>query len=99
MLTGTSSPNPLGHRVEFGAIVEQPQAADRRPRFDRVGSRRYNHSMPAHFLVGIAGGERKYEAIRGALRGGLINVLITDGDTAQRLVAEDLASRQSAEVG
>jgi DNA-binding transcriptional regulator LsrR (DeoR family) len=49
--------------------------------------------------VGIAGGERKYEAIRGALRGGLINVLITDGDTAQRLVAEDLASRQSAEVG
>jgi DNA-binding transcriptional regulator LsrR (DeoR family) len=38
--------------------------------------------------VGIAGGERKYEAIRGALRGHLINVLITDRTTAERLVSE-----------
>ena len=36
--------------------------------------------------VGIAGGERKYEAIRGALRGGWINVLITDTPTAERLL-------------
>ena len=39
--------------------------------------------------VGIAGGSRKYAAIRGALEGRLINVLITDWDTAQRLLAED----------
>ena len=39
-------------------------------------------------LVGIAGGARKYEAILGALRGGWINVLITDSTTAERLLAE-----------
>jgi DNA-binding transcriptional regulator LsrR (DeoR family) len=38
--------------------------------------------------VGIAGGPRKYEAIRGALRGGWINVLITDSTTAEHLLAE-----------
>lgn len=36
--------------------------------------------------VGVAGGKRKFNAILGALRGGLINVLITDCFTAQRLV-------------
>jgi DNA-binding transcriptional regulator LsrR (DeoR family) len=41
--------------------------------------------------VGIAGGARKYEAIRGALRGGWINVLITDRTTAERLLAEPAA--------
>jgi DNA-binding transcriptional regulator LsrR (DeoR family) len=38
--------------------------------------------------VGIAGGERKYAAIRGALEGRWLNVLITDHLTAARLVAE-----------
>jgi DNA-binding transcriptional regulator LsrR (DeoR family) len=38
--------------------------------------------------VGIAGGKRKYDAVRGALRGGWINVLITDSTTAERLLAE-----------
>jgi DNA-binding transcriptional regulator LsrR (DeoR family) len=38
--------------------------------------------------VGVAGGERKYEAIRGALLGGWVNVLVTDHVTAERLVAE-----------
>lgn len=37
--------------------------------------------------VGIAGGQRKTEAIRGALRGRWINVLITDQRTAQRLMS------------
>ena len=36
--------------------------------------------------VGIAGGERKLAAIRGAARGGLINVLITDSLTAEGLI-------------
>ncbi len=35
--------------------------------------------------VGIAGGRRKLTAIRGALRGRLVNVLITDRFTAERL--------------
>jgi DNA-binding transcriptional regulator LsrR (DeoR family) len=37
-------------------------------------------------VVGIAGGARKLAAIRGALKGGLINTLITDRFTAERLV-------------
>jgi DNA-binding transcriptional regulator LsrR (DeoR family) len=38
--------------------------------------------------VGIAGGQRKHAAIRGALEGGWINVLITDRFTAAWLVAQ-----------
>jgi DNA-binding transcriptional regulator LsrR (DeoR family) len=38
--------------------------------------------------VGVAGGPRKYEAIRAALRGRWVNVLITDHVTADRLIAD-----------
>lgn len=38
--------------------------------------------------VGVAGGARKYDSIRGALLGGWINVLITDHITAERLSAQ-----------
>jgi DNA-binding transcriptional regulator LsrR (DeoR family) len=38
--------------------------------------------------VGIAGGKRKLAAIRGALRGKWINVLITDRATAEGLLVE-----------
>jgi DNA-binding transcriptional regulator LsrR (DeoR family) len=38
--------------------------------------------------VGIAGGRRKFEAIRGALIGGWINVLITDCFTAEQLLQD-----------
>lgn len=37
-------------------------------------------------IIGVAGGKIKVEAIRAALRGKLINVLITDEDTASRLL-------------
>jgi len=37
-------------------------------------------------VVGIAGGEKKLTAIRGALKGGLIDVLITDQVTASKLL-------------
>uniref|UniRef100_A0A7V2B002 Sugar-binding transcriptional regulator n=1 Tax=Rhodothermus marinus TaxID=29549 RepID=A0A7V2B002_RHOMR len=37
-------------------------------------------------VVGIAGGTAKVEAIRGALRGGYVKVLITDHETAQQLL-------------
>ena len=36
--------------------------------------------------VGIAGGEGKYTAIRAAVTGGWVNILITDLNTAKRLV-------------
>lgn len=37
-------------------------------------------------VIGAAGGEEKFEAVRGALRGKLIDVLITDEKTAVRLL-------------
>ena len=39
--------------------------------------------------IGVAGGSRKFSAIRAALRGGWVNVLITDLEMAQRLISED----------
>lgn len=39
--------------------------------------------------VAVAGGQRKYAAIRAALRGGWLNVLITDLGVARRLVEEE----------
>jgi DNA-binding transcriptional regulator LsrR (DeoR family) len=47
-------------------------------------------------VVGVAGGSRKTAAIRGALAGGLINVLITDSNTARRLISA--APAESAEA-
>jgi DNA-binding transcriptional regulator LsrR (DeoR family) len=38
--------------------------------------------------VGVAGGARKYTAIRAALRGGWVSVLVTDLQIARRLVAD-----------
>jgi DNA-binding transcriptional regulator LsrR (DeoR family) len=38
--------------------------------------------------VGVAGGARKYDAIRAALRGGWLDVLVTDALTAERLIAD-----------
>ena len=43
--------------------------------------------------VGVAGGRRKLEAIRGALAGGWINVLITDRYTAARLTRRQTAAQ------
>lgn len=40
-------------------------------------------------VVAVAGGARKVKAITGALRGGFINVLITDRFTAEKLLQQD----------
>ncbi len=39
-------------------------------------------------VIGVAGGEEKLHAIRAALRGGLINVLVTDDQTAVQLLSQ-----------
>lgn len=44
-------------------------------------------------VVGVAGGEGKYDVIRGAVRGRLVNVLITDEITAARLLEEKEPAR------
>jgi DNA-binding transcriptional regulator LsrR (DeoR family) len=49
-------------------------------------------------VVGIAGGRRKLPAIRGALRGRRINVLITDRGSAERLVKDASTSRHERDA-
>jgi DNA-binding transcriptional regulator LsrR (DeoR family) len=39
--------------------------------------------------VGVAGGARKFRAIRAAVRGGWVSVLITDLQVARRLAAPE----------
>lgn len=46
--------------------------------------------------VGFAGGESKHEAIRSAILGGWVNVLVTDIGTAQALLVEPGAVAQIA---
>lgn len=42
-------------------------------------------------VIGVAGGRAKARAIGGALRGGLVNVLVTDSSAADTILAEALA--------
>ena len=53
---------------------------------DRVIGIRLEQLRQVPRAVGIAGGPDKTVAIRGALRGGWINVLITDKFTAEHLL-------------
>ncbi|QQS46264.1 MAG: sugar-binding transcriptional regulator [Acidobacteriota bacterium] len=56
------------------------------PHNDRVIGMSLEQLSQVRRTVGIAGGERKLAAIRGALEGSLINVLITDRHTADKLI-------------
>lgn len=48
----------------------------------------FDELKQAETVVGIAGGRKKYHAILGALKGGYIDVLITDHHTADKLIEE-----------
>jgi DNA-binding transcriptional regulator LsrR (DeoR family) len=54
---------------------------------ERVVSMSLNQLGTVKRSVGIAGGPRKFRAIQGALAGKLVNVLITDRYTAERLTS------------
>ena len=56
---------------------------------DRVISMKLEQLKKVGRAIGIAGGSRKFAAIRGALRGKLINILITDLCTAKKLVNDN----------
>ncbi|MCC7175691.1 MAG: sugar-binding transcriptional regulator [Bryobacterales bacterium] len=56
------------------------------PLNDRVISMDLNELRRVPRVIGVAGGRRKLNAIRGALAGKLVKVLITDLATAQRLL-------------
>ncbi|HWQ11483.1 MAG TPA: sugar-binding transcriptional regulator [Roseiflexaceae bacterium] len=63
------------------------------PLDERVIGMRLEQLRQVPRSVGIAGGRRKLAAIRGALAGRWVNVLITDQHTAGALVAEARAGR------
>ncbi len=55
---------------------------------DRIIGLDLNQIKAIPHVVGVAGGNGKYEVVRGAVRGHLIDVLITDELTAIRLIQE-----------
>lgn len=55
---------------------------------DRVVGISYDQLSRVRRRVGVAGGERKHSAIRAALLGGWVNVLVTDLEEAERLLAD-----------
>jgi len=61
------------------------------PLNDRVIGMELEQLRQVKRSVGIAGGQRKLTAIKGVVRGGYINVLITDLFTAKGLVAPEFA--------
>jgi DNA-binding transcriptional regulator LsrR (DeoR family) len=61
------------------------------PLNDRVISMELNQLRRVPRVIGVAGGKRKTAAIRGALAGKWINVLITDRAMAQRLLKNNAA--------
>jgi DNA-binding transcriptional regulator LsrR (DeoR family) len=67
------------------------------PLDERVIGIRLDQLREVKRAVGIAGGKRKLSAIRGALRGGLINVLITDRFTAQNLLQTEEPAAHAAQ--
>ena len=66
---------------------------------DRVISMGLDQLHAVRRVVGVAGGKRKTNAILGALAGKLVNVLITDLATAERLLAAGKAPEAVPERG
>jgi DNA-binding transcriptional regulator LsrR (DeoR family) len=62
---------------------------------DRVISMELDQLHAVRRVVGVAGGRRKINAIRGALAGKLVNVLITDLASAERLLEESPAAKKA----
>jgi DNA-binding transcriptional regulator LsrR (DeoR family) len=58
------------------------------PLNDRVIGMALEQLKQVKRTIGIAGGERKFAAIRAAVKGGWVHVLITDHLTAKRLLAD-----------
>jgi DNA-binding transcriptional regulator LsrR (DeoR family) len=65
---------------------------------DRVISMELDQLRAVKRVVGVAGGRRKTNAIRGALAGKLVNVLITDLASAERLLAESAAVKRTVKT-
>jgi len=55
---------------------------------DRVAAISMDVFKKIPLRIGIASGEKKVEAVKGAIKGGLINILITNAECARELVRE-----------
>ena len=76
-----------------GDICFRYYDADGRPLHSALDDRVMGIS-PEQFMriprrIGVCGGDEKFDAARGALRGGWLTVLVTDRELAERLVASD----------
>lgn len=71
----------LGEWFDAEGHVVPQATSDRRIGMDLAELRRMPH------VIGVAAGRAKASAIRAALRGGYLNVLVTDEETAEALVA------------
>jgi DNA-binding transcriptional regulator LsrR (DeoR family) len=69
------------------------------PLNDRVIAIELQELTRVHRVIGIAGGKRKTAAIRGALQGRWINMLITDRSTAERLVRGVTETKPDRQAG
>ncbi len=70
-----------------GRIVDQPELRALRRRVLAVEGQRLQELSRTedHHVIAVAGGRAKIEAVRGALRGRFLNVLVTDEDVAGAL--------------
>ena len=71
-----------------GRIVDQPELRALMRRVLSVTGERLQElsRREDRSVIAVAGGRAKIEAVRGALRGRFINVLVTDEDVAQALL-------------
>ncbi len=100
MQTGILSEQELAELKAMGAVGdialrffdENGQPVDH-PINDRIIGLDLEQIKRIPRVVGVAGGEGKYDVIRGAVRGHLVNVLITDEITAARLLEEKEPAR------
>ena len=94
-VTGAGAVGDIGLRFfdEDGSSIKTPLD-------DRVIGMRLEEMGKVDRVIALAGGKSKTEAIRGALRIGVIDVLITDKFTAERLQRPALSGRggQAAET-
>lgn len=80
--------------VEYGAVGDMclqfydEEGNTEKFRFfnDRVAAMRLEDVRKVPSKIGIAGGERKAEAVIGAIKGGYVNILITDTECAEKLI-------------
>lgn len=84
-VVGEINYQPFDHE---GRIVDRPELRALMRRILSVGGERLQalSKRPDRYVVAIAGGRAKIEAVRGALAGHFMNVLVTDEDVATLLL-------------